>query len=406
MEFQPKRRDIPSHVPYPHNRVPMPPGSVFELGSATNRFFKHLIKKCMDVCVSKAYLWSSVDGRSIKTHDEAAVLLREVGRISLTLRDIATWKRRTDGYVVGQGAPSEGPYTRSIEEQRKNMLESFGKDNNETDFNWAENYGKGFDILSIKPCNVLYFINGSISSIRVRTMVRMLGMECREYRLRIMMKRSQTHTRFFSSLNPRKECPFFITTSGVRMNESLAILTYLDRWGCEKAPVDGFIATSNLPSPHFRGLAYAWMQEAENLNAAYEEAEEAIFKRKPGETNPPEHYAKLLRHVAHELEVWIPRIAKPLGGGPFLLGRAMCIADVAFFSVVNYMWRRGLDLTQYDPCLSAYYETVLSHPCCRAGVPPSWDTRRGKVNVFGRLASMAKGAAPEALEKSDEEGDE
>ena len=66
-------------------------------------------------------------------------------RISFTFRTIATFIDET-GKITGQGAPIEN---KNIDDSFE-MLKAFSKENHESDFNWDEYYGKGFNALNFK----------------------------------------------------------------------------------------------------------------------------------------------------------------------------------------------------------------------------------------------------------------
>lgn len=104
-------------------------GSIFILGWDTNKKWLHSIKQDKRI-------------DSIKEED---VLAFNGERISLTMRDIATFKDNESSLLFGQGAPN-GEYTNDAEE----MLVAFGVENKSFDFNWDDIYGKGFHSLNFK----------------------------------------------------------------------------------------------------------------------------------------------------------------------------------------------------------------------------------------------------------------
>jgi alkylated DNA repair dioxygenase AlkB len=116
--------------------------SLFVLGWNTNKEMLHSIRQ---------------DKRSIteKTEDE---LIENGERISLTFRSIATFMQN-DGKIFGQGAKyktvAELADTCIINEPESEaeaieILKCFSKENREINFDWDENYGKGFDTINFK----------------------------------------------------------------------------------------------------------------------------------------------------------------------------------------------------------------------------------------------------------------
>lgn len=134
-------------------RLMLPHNSVFVLGWETNRGWTHQIK---------------ADGRpdALKRPDE----LRQGGaRISLTMRDIATFVRRRDGRLFGQGARckteaelEQGGEEKEMEggvegvdeeEEEMRLLKAFSDENHQSDFDWDAAYGQGFSVLNFKTIN-------------------------------------------------------------------------------------------------------------------------------------------------------------------------------------------------------------------------------------------------------------
>lgn len=74
----------------------------------------------------------------------------------------------------------------------------------------------------------LYLVNGSISSIRMLIALHEKGLAFEPRRLRVMREPRDTRTPAFLALNPRGQAPVLVEPDGVVMNESLAILTFLE----------------------------------------------------------------------------------------------------------------------------------------------------------------------------------
>jgi glutathione S-transferase len=75
---------------------------------------------------------------------------------------------------------------------------------------------------------VLYVVNGSISSMRVLVALHEKGLPFEPRRLRVMREPRDTRAPEFLALNPRGQAPVLVEPDGTVMNESLAILTYLE----------------------------------------------------------------------------------------------------------------------------------------------------------------------------------
>ena len=112
-------RDI-QHVMLKH-------GSVFVLGWKTNKKWLHSIKQDKRV-------------DSVKEKDELAF---NCERISLTIRDIATFIDNKTKLLFGQGSPD----TTYIDDSEE-MLTAFGVENKSHEYEWDDVYGKGFHCLN------------------------------------------------------------------------------------------------------------------------------------------------------------------------------------------------------------------------------------------------------------------
>ena len=128
---------------YQIQKVTLPHNSVFILGWETNLKWKHAINQDKRIDV-------------LKRPDELAY---DTQRISLTFRHVDTFLRE-DGKIFGQGGIyksedelKDGKEEPSQDEQYQEslrLLKAFSAENRESDFNWEEHYGKGFDILNFK----------------------------------------------------------------------------------------------------------------------------------------------------------------------------------------------------------------------------------------------------------------
>ncbi len=133
---------------YRSQRVELPHGSLFLLGWESNRMFRHGIRRDRRADIEKRADETRHDGE----------------RISLTFRSIATY-RDSRGQLFGQGARRKSPGARAqdraardgsgdseMAERREaeRMLEAFGLENRQSDFDWDGCYGEGFDVLNFK----------------------------------------------------------------------------------------------------------------------------------------------------------------------------------------------------------------------------------------------------------------
>lgn len=111
-------------------KVKLKNNSVFVLGWDTNQKWLHSINQ---------------DRREafMKDVDE---LIDNGERISFTFRTIATFIDK-NGKISGQGSIHTH---NNIKDDELNMLKAFSRENHESDFNWDENYGNGFNAINFK----------------------------------------------------------------------------------------------------------------------------------------------------------------------------------------------------------------------------------------------------------------
>jgi len=123
----------------PSQKIPLPHNSMFVLGLDTNMRWLHAINH---------------DKRPI--HQKSAEEQYMNGeRISLTFRHIGTFLSRDESRIYGQGGRGKTydtarPVISGGEEAAK-LLEAFGKENQQSSFDWKEVYGGGSDVLHFTP---------------------------------------------------------------------------------------------------------------------------------------------------------------------------------------------------------------------------------------------------------------
>lgn len=138
-------------------RTPLPHNSMCKMGLLTNMRWLHGIRQ---------------DKRMASEKSEAE-LAYEGGRISLTFRMIGTYLDKDRQRIWGQGATGKTKEDAKIvvngeTPEAEKMIRAFGKENHSTEFDWAESYGEGFDVLHISNTPKLYLSGDSIADMRVQ----------------------------------------------------------------------------------------------------------------------------------------------------------------------------------------------------------------------------------------------
>lgn len=146
-------------------RAPLPHNSLCRMGLKTNMRWLHAIRQ--DKRLEKE-----------KTPEELAY---NGQRISLTFRHIGTFLDHTQTKIWGQGAVSKekdsaGDVINGQEhEETVRLLKAFGAENNSSEFDWAEKYGSGFNVLHMGSPKRLCTGSDIVQNMRVRLAILELG---------------------------------------------------------------------------------------------------------------------------------------------------------------------------------------------------------------------------------------
>jgi glutathione S-transferase len=170
-----------------------------------------------------------------------------------------------------------------------------------------------------------------------------------------------------------------VEPDGTVMNESLAILTYLEM----RYPDPPLLPPLAEPGALARALAFA--QESEATACAYDPLE-SLFEAGPEPLSPDRRAAVLgaLSAVGRELALWDARAQRTR----FIASNAFTLADCAFYPVLAYMQRRGLSLAGH-PALDAYERRVRSRPSAVASYPEGWSHDRARPDLFAQARALA-----------------
>ncbi|KAG8835677.1 hypothetical protein FRC17_001866 [Serendipita sp. 399] len=366
-------KDDPS-APTPERtsqRIPLPHNSMFVLGPETNKRWLHGIRQ---------------DKREefLKGKEELAF---DGERISLTFRYIGTFLSADQSKIYGQGATGKTkedakPTISGDKEAAQQMIDAFGFENQQSDFDWDATYGHGFDVLHFtnaqsevvqhKP--LLYFVNGSIPSWRVKMALHEKGVEFDETRLKVMSHPKETRLPNFLALNHRGKTPVLVDGEA-KINESIAILHYIEDYLGPNAPL-----LPPLSERSNRARVLARIQETENLHTIYDNLEDSHFDAANGETGPLSvgKRSELVQAVYNELDFW----EKYAQESEFIAYTSFTLADAAFFPFLGYMVRRGFEWDEQRwPNLKQYYERIRERDCAQKSQPEGWEGR-GRANIF------------------------
>ena len=119
-------------------RISMPHNSIFVLGPQTNREWLHGVR---------------ADKRPSQEKSSEEKLFRGE-RISITFRQIGTFMNEPKKLIWGTGARSKtkadaGSISTTDHDQIESMIQAFGRENHQTNFDWDTEYGSGFDVVNL-----------------------------------------------------------------------------------------------------------------------------------------------------------------------------------------------------------------------------------------------------------------
>ena len=225
----------------------------------------------------------------------------------------------------------------------------------------------------------IYIVNGSIPSWRVLMALSEKGLSHTTKRLYVMRSQRDTKTPEFLALNPRGQAPLLVEPNNTKINESLAILHYLELSYPEPAL---------LPPPENHqeyANAIAWIQEAETFSYAYKPMEQLYLKQSEEMSDfEREKIKEALTAVKFELDLWERRAAQYT----FIASESFTLADCSFYPVLAYLMRRGLILDNF-PQLQAYELRVRQRASARSSRPEGWKCDRvSKPNLFQLAESL------------------
>ncbi|CUS10483.1 unnamed protein product [Tuber aestivum] len=289
-------------------RIPLPHNSMFVLGLESNKRWLHGIKQDKRAEFLKSPKELSYNGE----------------RISLTFRQIATFLSSDEKTIYGQGATSkskdeprevingEGP-------EAERLLEAFGSENQQSDFDWDTYYGTGSDVLHLKEqVPKLFFVRNDPSGLRVKICLYEKGIRFNGHELKITEVQDETKTPSFLTLSPHGRTPVLIDVDKEKTTvcESLAIIQYLEMF---------------YPSTEDKWLLPSLADER------------AAFARVLQRMQESEQLAAVLKHpcneeaVERELAIWEEYLSR---AGGQIAGSEFSLADIAAYPVIDQFVKR------------------------------------------------------------------
>lgn len=294
----------------------MPHNSIFVLGPKSNRKWLHGIR---------------ADKRpaSEKTTEELAY---QGARISLTFRQIGTFHDIRQRLIWGSGAKSkikEHAHSVSTDATEvEQMLRSFGNENHDTEFDWDDQYGAGFDVIDLVNRDAdLVLSDDPIANLRVRLSLadKSIPYKISDTDKEIERPRSDQIFHPWAHGLSNLENPILKTAEGKFIEGDLAILFYLEKHYA-KTDVEGSSNAQLLRcAAQSNELLYLWREYIVNRPATPTHR----FKLEP----PLKGADSLLDEVQGTIQSWEEYFAQ--NELRFVAGGSWTVLDCVFWPVLH-----------------------------------------------------------------------
>lgn len=335
------------NTPRETQRVAMPHNSMFVLGLKSNAKWLHGI----------------MADKRLSTERSAAETAYNGMRISLTFRQIGTFIDARESAIWGQGATAEAQrdavdVINGDSDEAERMVRAFSRENHSPDFDWAEHYGAGFDILHLhsspQPQQPLLFASNNI----IETTQAQICLHEAKIPYTLIPPPD-----FHESYELDRQISFRDTDPHhTEVTSSSILVFYLDRY----YPLD--------TTPHSQAV----------MAAGYPAILLATGIMKAWQNRSAPMYAIQLGNLIASLEEQVE-----MRGGDWITGNKFSIVDVYLWPVVHALVQEWDDWTaEKMPKLSEWYRSV-------------W-RKKASVRKMVAVAAEIKTEKPEVDEKKEE----
>ena len=337
-------------------RISMPHNSAFILGPNTNREWLHGVRPDKRRAIDKAEEEKAFGGE----------------RISITFRQIHTFTDHQIKIIWGQGARSKiretaGAISTSNSIEMDSMIQAFGEENQQADFNWDSEYGTGFDVVNlVSSTTQLILCNCEIANIRVKLSLFERGVPCE-----IRMGPTRERTNQNDTIKPRNifclsgnENPVFRDNdeSCSEIIGDLAILFYLGKFypilpSAEVSARQLHRLTSQMFSRVTKAneILFLWQELRRSGMTASTRSTHSLRRISLERPYPPD--GTQLTEFEGELEVWEGYAEET----EYIGGDFYAIVDCAFWPVLNDIVQKWEGWSKHKyPYLAAYHQKIAN----------------------------------------------
>ena len=346
-------------------RIPMPHNSMFILGPKTNMRWLHGIRQ----------------DRRLSTEKSAAEVSHNGERISLTFRQIGTFLHPRSNLIWGQGARSKskdvaGQVIGGGTPEAEKMVAAFGRENQESEFDWDTVYGDGFDALDIvmksgvvkgmtttdsanrvetlstAPENLpkLYLAGNLLSDLRVRLHLTEAGIKHHLFRPISVDSDARSNLESLTDSNAR---PRLIDSDPNRTEVigALPIMFYVEQYHRYN---DAF------GSSHTRSevaTMFSQLGESQELQMIWQRlCQQTTMDGKQKDSSAGERL-KAEKALHLDLQIWEESLARL--GSSYIAGKSYSIADSAFWPLLDEIISKWADWDDEEfPELKKYHGRI------------------------------------------------
>jgi glutathione S-transferase len=293
-------------------------------------------------------------------------------RISITFRYIGTFVELSTQKIWGQGAKHKeraaaGRILTKDNVEMESMIEAFGKENHQPDFNWDREYGQGFDVIDlVSEKTKLTLCDDKVANLRVR-------LSLSEKRIQYVIAeraapapeepratRYKFHPWTHGLSNTEKPIFRDVDEDASETEGDLAILFYLEKFypfpvpeGASSRELHRATALIFTRASKSNELLF-WWRELQAMHP--DRANSPSVALNPGAERPVTPNLTFLEEFNQDLDVWEGYAAE----AEFIAGDFWTIIDCAFWPVLDDIisgWEK-FDAARYTKLLD-YHQRVL-----------------------------------------------
>lgn len=343
-------------------RIRLPHNSIFVLGPETNREWLHGVR---------------ADKRPSheKSEDEKAF---GAERISITFRQIGTFMNRREKRIWGAGAKAKvkdraHKISTKDEAQMEAMINAFGKENHNANFDWNAEYGQGFDVVNlINEQAKLTLCGDSVANVRVQLALCEKAISFTATESETPQKpesddfRAKSHTWMHGLFNSDSPILRDVDENATKVEGDLAIMFYLEK----TYPFVNSEESSTSALGSASGRMYTQTAQSNELLFLWREFRDSQYG---GRDSPPTTRFRLERPTTPNISLYedfhsaLRQWEKYAEAAEYIAGNSWTISDCAFCPVLNHIVDafEELDERRY-PHLLAYHRRVMNRDCVKA----------------------------------------